>query len=43
MAEIRGVSHLLLQTKDLARAEQFYVWVLGFHIKERSTFEMAGR
>ncbi len=38
MAEIRGVSHLLLQTKDLARAEQFYVWVLGFHIKERSTF-----
>jgi catechol 2,3-dioxygenase-like lactoylglutathione lyase family enzyme len=38
MAEIRGVSHLLLQTGDLARAEQFYTSVLGFHVRERSTF-----
>lgn len=38
MAEIRGVSHLLLQATDLARAEQFYVDLLGFHVKERTTF-----
>ena len=38
MAEIRGVSHLLLQTGDLARAEQFYTGVLGFHVRERSVF-----
>ena len=38
MAEIRGVSHLLLQTNNLARTEQFYVGVLGFHVRERSTF-----
>ncbi|MBX5449245.1 VOC family protein [Thermogemmatispora sp.] len=38
MATIRGVSHLLLQTRDLARAERFYVEVLGFHVRERTTF-----
>lgn len=38
MAEIRGASHLLLQTNDLARAEAFYVGLLGFHVKDRSTF-----
>ncbi len=38
MAEIQRVSHLLLQTNDLARAEQFYVGLLGFHVRERSTF-----
>nr|BBH95907.1 hypothetical protein KTA_41060 [Thermogemmatispora argillosa] len=38
MATIRGVSHLLLQTRDLVRAERFYVEVLGFHVRERTTF-----
>jgi catechol 2,3-dioxygenase-like lactoylglutathione lyase family enzyme len=38
MTEIRGVSHLLLQTGDLARAERFYVDVVGFHVRERGTF-----
>lgn len=38
MVEVKGVSHLLLQTTDLARAERFYVDLLGFRVKERTTF-----
>lgn len=38
MAESKGISHLLLQTADLERAERFYTGLLGFHVRERGVF-----
>ncbi|MDR7522727.1 MAG: VOC family protein [Armatimonadota bacterium] len=32
-----GLSHLLLQVRDLVAAERFFVGVLGFTVRERST------
>ncbi len=32
-----GISHILLQCSDLARADAFYVGVLGMEVKERSS------
>lgn len=32
------VSHLLLQTTDIERAKQFYTDVVGFHVREETTF-----
>lgn len=37
-AEIGSVSHLLLQTTDLDRAKRFYTDVVGFHVREETTF-----
>ncbi|MEE8160303.1 MAG: VOC family protein [Acidobacteriota bacterium] len=34
---IRSVSHVLLQVRELAAAEEFYVNLLGFTVRERST------
>lgn len=39
MAHIQGISHLLLQVEDLARAEGFYVGVLGMAVKERGALK----
>jgi ureidoacrylate peracid hydrolase len=33
-----GLGHLLLETTDLARAEDFYVGVLGFTVRKRERF-----
>ena len=35
---IEGISHLLIQVSDLAAAENFYCYLLGLKVKERSTF-----
>ena len=34
---IASVSHLLLEVTDLDRSLDFYVGVLGFRVRERST------
>ena len=33
-----GIHHLLLQTSDLAKAENFYIGFLGFRVRKRETF-----
>jgi ureidoacrylate peracid hydrolase len=33
-----GIHHLLLQTTDLGKAEDFYVGFLGFDVKKREAF-----
>lgn len=38
MVAVTGLSHVLIQTRDLARAEAFYVGLLGFSIRERGRF-----
>ena len=35
---VAGIGHLLLQTRDLERAEAFYLGFLGFTVKKRETF-----
>lgn len=35
MSEVTRLDHLLLQTTDLERAEQFYLGFLGFTVKKR--------
>jgi len=37
-AVARGIHHLLLQTTDLAAAEQFFLDFLGFTVKNRGEF-----
>ena len=34
-----GLAHLLLQTRDIKRAERFYVGVLGFTVRKRERFD----
>ncbi len=38
-----GLSHLLLQTSDIERAERFYVDVLGFTVRKREPFDETRR
>lgn len=35
---VEGLAHLLLQTRDLAAAEHFYIDVLGFGVRKREQF-----
>jgi ureidoacrylate peracid hydrolase len=35
---VRGLHHLLLQTTDLALAEQFFIDFLGFTVRKREQF-----
>ena len=38
-AVIKGVSHLLLQVRELPTAEDFYLNLLGFSVRERATLK----
>lgn len=38
MSEPKGIHHLLLQTTDLDRAEEFYLGFLGFTVKKREQY-----
>jgi ureidoacrylate peracid hydrolase len=35
---VKGLGHLLLQTKDLKKAEEFYIDFLGFTVRKREAF-----
>jgi catechol 2,3-dioxygenase-like lactoylglutathione lyase family enzyme len=35
---VAGIHHLLLQTSDLRKAEDFYLGFLGFTVRKRETF-----
>ncbi len=37
-SKVKGIMHLLMQVSDLARAEKFYVDLLGFTVRKREPF-----